>query len=133
MRARIAYTCGMRPARLLGLAAVSLAVIATSCKSASGREDSDREAPPPQARTTIRVENQRFQDMDIYVVQEGQRIRLGTVTGNSTEIFELPRSVVTGVTQLEFLAVPLAGAEEPVSEAVTVRPGDELGLTIAPY
>jgi hypothetical protein len=122
----------MRRARLLGLAAVMLAAIAGSCKS-GGHGESDREAPPPQARTTVRVENQRFQDMDVYVVYETQRIRLGTATGNSTSIFEVPRSVVTGVTQLQFLAVPIGGTGAPISEAVTVRPGDELGLTIAPY
>lgn len=113
--------------------ALALGTAGGACRSAqSGPSDSD-EGPAPRPRTTVRVENQRFQDMDVYVVYQTQRVHLGMVTGNSAAVFVIPPSFLTEVTQLRFLALAVGGADEPVSDEVTVRPGDEVGMTIAPY
>ncbi len=134
----IAYNCAMRSrqmralARGLIVAALVLGAGPVACHHGQ-QGPSDQEEPTPQARTTLRVENQRFQDMDIYAVYSTQRLRLGTVNGNSTTIFEIPRSLVNGVTQLRFLASPIGGSGTPISDEITVRPGDQIGLTIPPY
>ena len=85
------------------------------------------------AQTTLEVTNQWFADMDIYVVQTGQRVRRGLATGNSTTDFVIPRAVVNGpAIRLRFIANPVGGTHSPVSDEITVSPGDAVQLTIPP-
>ncbi len=87
---------------------------------------------PLTAETAVRVENRNFADMNIFVIRAGQRIRLGTVTGLSTRVLEIPRSVMAGPTPLQFLADPIGSNRTPISQEITVQPGDEVGLVIPP-
>jgi hypothetical protein len=85
------------------------------------------------AQTTLEVTNQWFADMDIFVVQTGQRIRLGLATGNSTTDFVIPRAIVNGpAIRLRFIADPVGGTHSPVSDEIIVNPGDAVQLTIPP-
>ena len=85
------------------------------------------------AETTLEVTNQWFADMNIYVVRSGQRLRLGLATGNATTNFVIPRAVITGPSiRLRFLADPVGGTHSPVSDEITVSPGDAVQLTIPP-
>jgi hypothetical protein len=78
----------------------------------------------------LQVENQNFSDMVIYVVNGTQRIRLGLATGNSTKSFPIPNYLIRGAGTLRFLADPVGGDRAPVSEEITVQPGDIVTLTI---
>ena len=91
-----------------------------------------KNAPIPVERTTLVVENRGFLDRDIFVVRGGQRIRLGTVTGNSSATFTIPPTVVSSVTALRFIADPIGAPRPPVTEEITVSPGDRVMLTIPP-
>ena len=91
-----------------------------------------RSAPAPQPRTTVRVENQAFSDMNIYAIRGGQRIRLGTASGNSTTTFTIPANLIFGATPLRFLADPIGGNRTSVSEEITVQPGDQVRLILPP-
>ena len=89
--------------------------------------------PTPQEKTVLKVENQGFPDMNIYVVAEASnRVRLGTVTGNSNAYFTLPDYLVRGVRELRFQALPIATPRGPVSQSIVVTPGDTVVLTIPP-
>ena len=86
-----------------------------------------------QLPTVLKVENQGFPDMNIYVVPEGSgRVRLGTVTGNTNAYFTLPSYVVPAIRTLRFQALPIATPRGEVSESITVTPGDTVVLTIPP-
>lgn len=94
-----------------------------------------RNAPPetegePLPPTILRVENQAFLDMNIYLVQSSQRIRLGTATGNTTTKFTIPKGLLFGATSLAFYADPIGGRRTPITQEITVSPGDEVVLTI---
>lgn len=80
----------------------------------------------------VQVENQGFTDMVVYAITGGQRIRLGLATGNSTKSFTIPRHLIRGAGPLSFLADPVGGNRAPVSEDMTVQPGDVVTLTIPP-
>jgi hypothetical protein len=110
------------------IVAVVLSLTVAGCSHRSAPEP---EAGPP-ARTTVRVENQGFADMNIYVLSGGQRIRLGLATGNTTTTFTIPSYLVGGLTPLRFLADPVGGRRSPVSDEITVKPGDQVVLTIPP-
>ena|SRR5947207_681165 len=85
----------------------------------------------PDPRTTLRVQNQNFLDMNVYVLRGGQRIRLGTVPGLSTEVFTIPAYIVRS-SPLQFEAHPIGGLENPRSETISVQPGEEIQITIPP-
>ena len=99
---------------------------------AACRRNPNRSPAVAQPKTTLRVENQGFSDMTIYVIRSGQRVRLGTVTGNSTQVLTIPANLVFGATSLRFLADPIGSNRTPVSDEITVQPGDEVGLVIPP-
>lgn len=80
----------------------------------------------------LQVENQGFSDMIIYAVSGAQRVRLGLATGNSTKSFTIPNYLIRGAGPLRFLADPVGGNRTPVSEEITVQPGDIVSLTIPP-
>lgn len=102
----------------------------TAPVSSAPTDDSTAAVPP---RATVRVENQRYLNVDVYAVYEGQRVRLGTVTGESTQVFALPTAYVDPAKSIRILALPVGGNAVPISEEVHVYPGDELNVVIAPY
>jgi hypothetical protein len=90
--------------------------------------------PPGAAQpvTTVRVDNQSYLDMVIYLLAGSQRIRLGTAGGSSTTTLRIPPQYVFGLTSLQFLADPIGSGRTPVSDTITVSPGDEVRLVIPP-
>lgn len=91
--------------------------------------DTVAEPVPP---TRLRVENQAFLDMTIYVYRSSQRIRLGQASGNATTRFTIPANLIFGSTPLRFQADPIGGSRTPLSQEISVSPGDEVMLTIPP-
>ena len=91
-----------------------------------------RSAAIPQPRTTVRVENQGFSDMTVYAIRSGQRVRLGNAPGNTTTTFTIPANLIFGATPLRFLADPIGSNRTPVSDEITVQPGDQVRLVLPP-
>lgn len=91
------------------------------------------ESPVPRPETLLTVENLGFPDVTVYAVSAtGSRVRLGQVSGNSTQRLALPAYLVRGGERLRFLADPIGGAGGPVSEELYVAPGEAVTLTIPP-
>ena len=105
-------------------AALTLAVAA--CASNKYRTSSEQE------QTTLTVRNDNFLEHNIYLLYGGQRIRLGTARSNATTKFVIPPQYVFGVTALQFLADPIGASRTPVSDQISVSPGDEVQLIIPP-
>jgi hypothetical protein len=114
-----------RAAWMLALAAAALAAACT-------HNQNPDQAAEPQAVTRLRVQNQAFLDMTIYVYRGPQRLRLGTANGNSTTRFTIPASLIFGATPLRFQADPIGSSRASISEEITVSPGDEVTLLIPP-
>jgi hypothetical protein len=89
----------------------------------------DPDAEPTPA-TYLKVENQAFNDMTIYVLRGAQRLRLGIATGTSTTKLRIPDTILFGPTSLAFYADPIGGSRTPLTQEITVAPGDEITLTI---
>ena len=117
---------------IVALAIVTLggaaACTRTSAKTAGG-------AAVPKEATTLKVDNQGFLDMNVYVTRSeaGQRIRLGTATASSTTRMKIPDNILFGSnTSLRFIADPIGGRRASVSSSIMVSPGDEVTLQIPP-
>ena len=103
-----------------------LAATAAACAGRS-REPVDANAP-----TYLRVTNQAFLDMNVYVLRGSQRLRLGTVGANQTARLKLPDNLVFGATALRFMADPIGSSRTSQSFEILVSPGDEVVMTIPP-
>lgn len=107
------------------LLAVSL--VTTACASRSTAGSLDKPLP-----TTVVVDNQGVLDMTIYVMRGAQRVRLGIAGGLTKTRLTIPQGVVYGAATLRFVADPIGGSRNPVSEEITISEGDEIGLRIPP-
>ncbi len=103
----------------------SAAMLLSSCMYSRGPQQT-------QEPTTIRVDNQSYSDMTIYVVRGGQRMRLGMAGGLKTTTLTIPSTVIFGSTPLRFIADPIGAARAPVSDEITVRAGDQVSLIFPP-
>ena len=91
-----------------------------------------RSVSPEQERTVLVVNNQNFLDFTIYLITSGQRVRLGDATGNRRTKLTIPRQYIFGASTLQFQADPIGGRRAPISDQISVSPGDEVELTIPP-
>ncbi len=105
-----------------------LATAALSC----GHNNQPSTDVNPNAATRLVVDNQAFNDMDIFVLEGGRRVRLGMAGGNSKSTFTIPKYLVQTLTSLRFYADPIGGRRTPVTEEIQVSPGDEITLRIPP-
>ena len=80
----------------------------------------------------VRITNQSWLDMNVYVWRSSQRIRLGTVGANQTQRFRLPQNIIFGAAPLRFSADPIGSSRVAQSFEIVVSPGDEVTLTIPP-
>ena len=106
---------------------IVLLATGTACASRSPETGAE-----PTDTAAVQVQNQGFSDMVVYAINGGQRIRLGLAGGNSTSTFTIPRHLIRGAGGIRFLADPVGGSRTPVSEEMTVNPGDVVTLTIPP-
>ena len=104
-----------------------LAACLVMAACASTGANASREEP-----ATVTVDNRALLDHTIYVLRGAQRIRLGVATGLQKTKMTIPAGLVLGATTLRFLADPIGGTRNPVSEEINITPGDEIGLTIPP-
>lgn len=80
----------------------------------------------PDVDSSLHVENRHWGDVDVFVIVNGQRSRVGTVTATSEQDFVL-RSVLIGrqgTLQLQAHAIAMSGVL--TSETIAIRPGMEI-------
>lgn len=104
---------------------LSGAVLLSACASVRG-------PAVQQPQTTLRVDNQAVLDMTIYVLRGSERRRMGFAGALRVTLLPIPPGVVFGATPLRFIADPIGSTHAPVSEEITVSPGDEITLQIPP-
>lgn len=113
----------------LAAAVAMIATVAACSHNAKRAGDSDDLHPT----TRVHVENRAFLDMNVYVITDGGgRTRLGTVTGNTDQDFVIPEYVVGPANSVRFLVEPIGSNRAPISNSLSVRPGETVTLTIPP-
>jgi hypothetical protein len=106
---------------LIALAAA--AVIAGGCASATGttqRQNADAAGE----RTMIRVNNHNWSDMTVYLVRNGARMRLGSVSSLDTRTFEIPMSLLASTGDaVRLMADPIGSTRVFTSPPLLIAPG----------
>lgn len=106
-------------------------VVALAAATVAGCVSRSKTAPV-EVPTYVRVENQALADATVYVWQSSARVRLGIVNSMSTQTLRIPSSQIFGPTQLRFQLDFLAGNRTPLTESITVVPGDTVVLQVPP-
>lgn len=107
------------------MALFALLLVASACTSVRSGIDSSSD---PYGDTTVRVENQAWTDVTVYVERPGERVRLGDVSSQGTRTFRLPSGVTFG--SIRFYIDPLGSRHGGRTYDINVTPGDQLRLTI---
>jgi hypothetical protein len=113
--------------RSLRTAVVAAALVLAPAACVHNAKNAPEELP-----TFLRVDNQALNDATVYVWQNSARVRLGRVSSLSSATMRIPASQIFGPTPLRFQLDFLAGPRTPLTESITVVPGDTVVLQVPP-
>jgi hypothetical protein len=113
-----------RPYR--GLIAVVPLVMAMGC-ARSGRSGPD--VVPFDEAATARVTNNGWLDVNVYAARSGTRQRLGTVSGQATQVFELPRSFVEARGVRIFIDA-IGSPQSYQTDVIPAGPGQQIDVVV---
>jgi hypothetical protein len=97
--------------------------------------------PPPEEsaaagtaaeETILVVENHNYYDANVYIVSGPRRQRLGFVGGLRNETFEIPEAFVAAPSGIRFEVRQIPQLRLPLTDEVTVLPGNLVYLRIPP-
>jgi len=83
-------------------------------------------------KSFVEVVNLGFLDVNLYVLRGSSRVKIGSVSGNSTVRLEIPRTFVNPGLPVRFLADPIGSSRTPYSAEIPVFPGGTITLRIPP-
>ena len=76
-------------------------------------------------QTELLVENNNWQDMALYVLRSGTRVRVGSVPSFSKARIPLSDAVI-GSGEIQLLADPIGSSRRFVTEPIVVQPGQQV-------
>ena len=84
----------------------------------------------PEGEIALQVTNHNFLDVTIYVLHNGQRTRVGTVTGSSSQVFYLPARLLGLGREIQLLGDPIGSTDFAVTETLIIQPGQYIEWTL---
>lgn len=85
------------------------------------------------AKTVVEVQNTAFNDAVVYAVQGLRVVRLGNVTGLTTQKLSIPKNLLFGSSSMRFTVRLIGARGRQTSDEITVSQGDTVSLFIPPY
>jgi len=104
----------------------SLACASNPSRAGAGTQNADSQS------ATVTIDNQAAYDMDIYVHQRDNVVRLGFAPAKQETRIRIPPSFIAGSGIIQFEARPKPSGNPEVSDPFTVHPGDTLTWAISP-
>jgi len=86
----------------------------------------------PAANIVVSVQNQNLNDVDVFANINGVPQRLGTVTSQSTNSFEVKYDQIGPAGHFSVVVSPIGGAGAYRSGALTLQPGSQVSVAVAP-
>ena len=117
--------------RVFGTAAALLLTAAMlACRGSQFPKDLIPDLAAEQQPVTLEVQNHNWADMIIYVVHDGRRTRLNTVTATKNSSLTLPSKVIGQVGNLQLMARRVGAYDRYLSQTISIRTGSTIVLTL---
>jgi hypothetical protein len=118
----------IRSMALTGLAVAAIGI--TGCATTPHAQETSMFDAPADRGASVRVSNNNWSDMTVYVVRSGMRVRLGQVPSMSTRELRIPAGVLTSASPMQLMARPLASRSAYVSHNLSIVPGQRVNLSL---
>jgi len=82
------------------------------------------------APATVRVSNYNWLDVNVYAVQGGTRVRLGTVTSMSNGTFQLPARFLAQANSVRLMVDPIGSTEGYMTDGILVHGGQQISFNV---
>jgi hypothetical protein len=126
-------TLGRSHAASLAMTAMllwTLALAPQGCWWRRGRSAADSKEQASQPDVTLQVTNHNYLDVIVYVIHDGQRTRIGTVTGSSAQVFTLPLRLIGQAHELQLYGDAIGSEDFALTELLLVHPGQAIEWTL---
>jgi hypothetical protein len=111
---------------------LTLLLATAAAGSAAGCHRQPTTEVSPNAATTVKVVNNNFSDVDVFAEGTGgARLRLGTVTGQSSSTFTLPPSYVA-FGNIRLVGAPIGAFGTARSGKLQIAAGETIVFTVQP-
>ena len=114
----------MMAQRLLWICAVVAALAGCSRRPVASGETT------PDEGWTLRVVNHHWLDVSIYVMSDGRRAHVGTVSATHTENYEMPAGLIGPGRLIRLEGNPIGAMRTVRSDAVAVQGGQRVEWTL---
>jgi hypothetical protein len=115
---------------MAGLLGLSVACAASRPAATSPSPQPATASADSEARIRVQIDNQNYSDMDIYLVDRGTRLLLGSASGLTKTTLLLPAASSGGDGRVQLQADPI-GAVAPIrTPQLLVAPGQQVYWTI---
>jgi hypothetical protein len=111
-------------------AAIALAAAIAACRGSQFPEDVLPQVASETQSVILEVQNHNWADMIIYVVHDGRRTRLNTVTATKNSSLTIPPNMIGQVGNLQLIARRVGANDRYISPSISVRTGSTVVLTL---
>ncbi len=84
--------------------------------------------PAPANAVAVDVQNNNWNDVDVYAVAHGTVQRLGTITSQNKADLRIPASLASP--DLQLLIVPIGGTQNYLTDVINASPGQTVHLRV---
>lgn len=121
----------MKARTILSVIAIPLLVgFAAPASGAVARPSTPSAQKASEEHTTVRVHNDNWSTVDLYVVRYGMKWRLGMVETGQTENFQVPAGFEQTSGELRLLVEPIGSPYAYITEPVMFVKGDTIQLDV---
>ncbi len=85
-----------------------------------------------EGEVALRVANHTNLDVVVYLVHDGVRTRVGTVTAASSTAFLLPVRALGRGREIRLFGDPIGGRDHAETESIVIQPGQRIEWTLEP-
>ncbi len=84
----------------------------------------------PAGEIALQVTNHNYLDVVVYVLHDGQRTRIGTVTGSSSQVFYLPVRLLGQGHEIQLYGDAIGSPDFASTERLIIQPGQYIEWTL---
>jgi hypothetical protein len=85
---------------------------------------------PPAGEIALQVTNHNYLDVAVYVLHDGQRTRIGTVTGSSSQLFYFPVRLLGQGHEIQLYGDAIGSPDFARTERLIIQPGQYVEWTL---